>query len=118
MKKFYLSFVLLAFISSAIKAQSAADADAVKNNLTVSVEYKLVEATAICLDAINSPTEYNAYVTPFITTEGFPKKTTNVSPEELKQNIFEYLKARQEVVENILKERKKAHDQLYGVRPY
>lgn len=97
-------------------AQSAAD----KNNnseLAITEDGKRLEATIICLDAVEAPTKYNEFAKQFITLPSFPKKL-NSSNEDLKKNIDNWFKNNPSMIDKVRTERKKAHDALYGPRPY
>lgn len=96
--------------------KSMAQADAIQNNITI--KDKLVEVTAICIDAIEAPTVYNEFVTPYISLPDFPKKTTSTTIVDLRKNIYNYLVQHPNLIDKIREERKKAHDKLYGPRQY
>lgn len=116
MKKGYLLLVFIALIGGVANAQTSDNNNAI-NDKQLTEEYELTEATAICMDAIYSPTKYNEYIKPFINSNSFPQKTMSVSKEDFKKLVFAYLKKQPVVVKNILSERKKAHKKLYGTRP-
>ena len=86
--------------------------------LPITTEQTRMEATIICLDAIEAPTKYNAFVKQFIDIPSFPKKTTNSSQNNYKKEIDAWLVTNPTLVNEILIERKKAHDILYGPRPH
>jgi len=94
---------------------NAQSADAV--TLEITIEHKLLEATIICLDAVETPTIYNEFAKSFIEKPSFPQKNVN-SELEFKILITNWLKENPLYLDEILIERKKAHDKLYGSRPY
>jgi len=94
---------------------SAQNSDAV--SLEITMEQKLLEATVICLDAVEAPTVYNEFAKPFIEKPSFPQKNAN-SELEFRNLITAWLKNNLPLVDEILVERKKAHDKIYGYRPY
>ena len=104
---------LLATICCKVNAQST---DQVTHNVTF--EEKKLEALVICMDAIEVPTKYNEFATQFINSPSFPKKETSESQNEYKAKIDQWLKDNPTIVDEIMTERKKAHDKLYGPRPY
>ncbi len=95
---------------------SYAQTDAVENKITT--EDKLVEVTAICLDAIEAPTKYNEFAKPFISLANFPQNSPSITREQLRQNIKQYFIEHPDLIDKVRKERKIAHDKLYGPRPY
>jgi len=113
MRKIIFLAAFLTFVLSNISAQSNTD-----NQLTITIEDKKVEATAICLDAIESPTKYNEFAKQFISLPNFPQKTNFITAKELKIKIESWLLEHPKEIDKILLERKKAHDILYGPRPY
>mgnify|MGYP001186463952 CR=1 FL=1 len=114
MKRLTLLGFLILFI--ALSNKSIAQSDAIQNDITI--EDKLVEVTAICIDAIEAPTVYNEFVTPYISAPDFPKKTPSTTIVDLRKNIYNYLAQHPNLVDKIREERKKAHDKLYGPRKY
>lgn len=94
---------------------NAQNADAV--SLEITIEEKLLEATIICLDAIEVPTENNEFAKQFITNPSFPQKQNN-SELEFKILITNWLKENPLYLDEIIIARKKAHDKIYGLRPY
>lgn len=113
MKKPTLLIALLALIGNSFYAQSDN-----QNTSPESPEGNRIEATIICLDAIEAPTIYNAFCEQFIQQKSFPKKTTSISLQDFKNEIENWLISNPENINKILAERKKAHDILYGPRPY
>jgi hypothetical protein len=111
MKKSIFLIAILALIGNGIYAQSSD-----QNTSPATPEQNRFEATIICLDAIKAPTKYNAFAKTFINQSSFPKSAK--SHDELKSLIDIWLKANPSTVNQILTERKKAHDILYGPRPY
>lgn len=114
MKRVTLLGVLALLIT--LSNKSIAQTDAIQNNITT--EDKLVEVTAICLDAIEAPTIYNEYVIPYISIPDFPKKTPSIIISDLRKNIYNYLAQHPNLIDKIREDRKKAHDKLYGPRQY
>lgn len=112
MKKLYLLGSLALLTANFSFSQT----DAVERNVTI--EDKLFEVTAICMDAVETPTKYNEYVKPFLLLPDFPKKPTSITNEEFKKNIHSYFVKHPNLMDEILKERKITHDKLYGPRPY
>jgi hypothetical protein len=111
MKKNIFLLALATLFWGALSAQSTD-----QTTLTITKEQQRLEATIICLDAIEAPTKYNEFAKPFITKSTFPK--ANNSHDELKKDINDWLVEHPSEVNKILAERKKAHDILYGPRPY
>ena len=89
-----------------------------QTTLPVTQEQNRMEATIICLDAIEAPTKFNAFVKQFINKPSFPKKKTASSQNDYKKEIDILLIANPSMTNQILVERKKAHDILYGTRPH
>lgn len=116
MKKHYLIGLLALIFSGLAFSQS----DNVQNNpeLEITLEGKRLEATLICLDALEAPTEYNEFANQFISLPNFPQKSSTLSSQQLKENINDYFINHPELVDIVRSERKKAHDILYGTRPY
>lgn len=116
MKKIVFLMILVALFGASTYAQS----DNQPNNpeLEITEDGKRLEATIICLDAIEAPTKYNAFAKQFITLPNFPQKTPTLSSENLRKNIDQYFKDHPELIDKVRDERKKAHDKLYGPRPY
>lgn len=114
MKRITLLGVLILLII--LSNKSIAQTDAIQNNITT--EDKLVEVTAICMDAIEAPTVYNEFVTPYISLPDFPKKIPSLTIVDLRKKIYNYLVQHPSLVDKIREERKKAHDKLYGSRQY
>ena len=112
MKKLYLLGLLALITSSTTFGQT----DAIQNKITT--EDKLVEVTAICLDAIEAPTKYNEFVKPYLSLPNFPQNSESISREKLSADIKSYLALHPELLDEIRAERKKAHDKLYGPRPF
>ena len=115
MKRILLLSLLLFAFGLNTKAQT--DNQLGNPELQITEEGKRLEATIICLDAIEAPTKYNAFATPFITLPNFPQKLATLSSQALKENIDNYFKSHSELIDKVRSERKKAHDILYGVRP-
>lgn len=65
-----LTIILLAF---GLNTKAQSDNQAGNPELHITEEGKRLEATIICLDAIDAPTKYNAFATPFISLPNFPK---------------------------------------------
>jgi hypothetical protein len=113
MKKYVLLGMLTASIAVYSNAQSTDDV-----KITITENDKRVEATAICLDAIEAPTKYNEFAKQFITLPNFPIKKNSVTSENYKKEVDQWLVTNPFLIDKILTERKKAHDILYGTRPY
>ncbi len=111
--KNYLIVILLVLIGSSTYAQSTTDPTSPST-----IKNDRLDATIICLDAVEAPTKYNDFAKQFINIPSFPKKTGKVSQDLYKKEINNWLIANPSVVGKILIERKKAHDILYGPRPY
>ncbi len=107
---------LLALIGNVTFSQTTDPANAQLSEYTT--QEKLLDATIMCLDALLAPTKHNEWAKPFLAQDGFPQNVPGSSEEGLKQAILDWFKARPAVLENVLVERKKAHDKLYGTRPY
>jgi len=115
MKKILIFIVTILFFQLALIAQTDNENNA---ELKITEAGKRLEATIICLDAIEAPTKYNDFAKSFINLPGFPKKTEFQSTEELKGAIDTWFKKNVLVIDKVRLERKKAHDQLYGKRPF
>lgn len=115
MKNIALLATVLTLFTFQVKAQS--DNESNTKELEVTEEGKRLEATVICLDAIEAPTKYNAFAKQFISLANFPKKG-KLSTSKLKENINTYFIANPNLIDKVISERKKAHDKLYGKRPY
>ena len=111
--------LLLTTLLLAFGLSTNAQSDNQTNNpeLQITEEGKRLEATIICLDAIDAPTKYNAFAQQFITLPNFPQKSVGLSSQALKENIYKYFKSHPNLIDKVRSERKKAHDILYGVRP-
>ena len=107
---------LLALIGNEAISQTTDPVNAQLSEYTP--QEKLLDATIICLDAIEAPTKYNEFAKQFVNEVTFPKASTSISHDELQQSINDWLVTRPSTIEKILVERKKAHDILYGPRPY
>ena len=111
MKKITFLTVLLALVFCKTNAQSTD-----QTILPVTFENKKLEATIVCLDAIENPNKYNEFAKSFIADPTFPKVAN--SHDELSKEINLWLINHPLIVDQIVIERKKAHDKLYGYRPY
>lgn len=114
MMKKSIFLILILFISGLSLSAQSSD----QNTAPATPEQNRFEATIICLDAVEAPTKYNAFAKQFINTPSFPKKTAHTLQDDFKKNINEWLIENPSMVNKILTERKKAHDILYGPRPY
>ena len=115
MKKTFFLLVLLALIANVSMAQS----DNNKNLTDYTFTEKILDVTIICFDAIESPTKYNSFAKEFISVASFPKRKNGETDDEYKGIIAKYIaKLPISEIEKILSKRKKAHDILYGPRPY
>ncbi|MCB0402777.1 MAG: hypothetical protein KDD41_11880 [Flavobacteriales bacterium] len=112
MKKIYFLGILSLIFSATAFSQS----DNVQNPITD--EERLLEATIVCLDALEAPTKYNEFAKPFISMPGFPQPSPSLSHDDLRNQINAYFVTHPELIDQVRKERKIAHDQLYGPRPY
>lgn len=106
---------MLAFFGSNINAQSAADQ---VSSSTYTQAEKLWDATIICWDAAEAPTKHNAFAKQFINASSFPVKKASAKEKEFQNEIKTWLSANPSLIDKVLVERKKAHDILYGPRPY
>ena len=113
MKKILIALLVLGFYGNSAYAQSA---DQVTTEYTQSE--KLLDATIICLDAVEAPTKYNEFAKQFISAPSFPLKKVTSTREDYQQEISNWLTTNSSIIEKVLVERKKAHDILYGPRPY
>lgn len=109
-----ISLLLLAF---GLNTKAQSDNESGNPELQITEEGKRLEATIICLDAIEAPTKYNAFANQFIILPNFPQNSQNLSSQSLKEQIDKYFKSNPELIDKIRAERKKAHDILYGVKP-
>ena len=89
-----------------------------QTTLPITEEQNRMEATIICLDAVEAPTKFNAFAKQFINKPTFPKRKTDSTQKDYKKEIDKWLIAHPAITNQILVERKKAHDILYGPRPY
>ena len=76
---------------------------------------KRLELIAIFNDAIDAPTEYNEYVIIYLEEATFPSKN-NQSQKEYDLELNGWISENPSKVEQLLADRKEAHDQLYGPR--
>ena len=106
---------MLGFFGSNINAQSSADQ---VSSSTYTQAEKLWDATIICWDAAEAPTKYNEFAKQFINAPTFPVKKTAAKEIEFQNEIKAWLATDPVLIEKVLVERKKAHDILYGPRPY
>ena len=113
MKKSIFLLALLAFVGKGLYAQSSD-----QNTSEATPEQNRFEATVICIDAVEAPTKYNAFAKEFINIPSFPKKTKENPKDAFKKAINAWLLANPTMAKKILMARKKAHDKLYGPRPY
>ena len=113
MKKYIFLLAILALVWNVAICQTT---DKISSEYTA--DEKLLDATIICLDAVEAPTKYNEFAKQYINKPAFPKASSSVSHDELQKNISDWLETQPKLIENILTERKKAHDKLYGARPY
>lgn len=111
-----LLLTLLLFVFG-LNTKAQADNQSGNPELQITQEGKCLEATIICLDAIEAPTKYNAFANQFITLLNFPKKSSDLTRQELKEKINQYFKSHSDLIDKVRSERKKSHDILYGVRP-
>ena len=111
MKNILIIIALLALVVTNSSAQSSD-----QGNTSYTQTEKLLDATIICLDAAEAPTKYNEFAKQFINVPTFPIKQT--TQENFQKDINDWLVANPLQIEKILIERKKAHDILYGPRPY
>ncbi|MDF1673981.1 MAG: hypothetical protein P1U41_10770 [Vicingaceae bacterium] len=114
------NFLLLVAFSSLFTIDLNAQSDNQTHNseLKITEDGKRLEATIICLDAIESPTKYNTFAKQFISHPNFPQKTKLITSEKLRENINNYFINHPNLIDKVRLERKKAHDKLYGKRPY
>ncbi|MDF1673979.1 MAG: hypothetical protein P1U41_10760 [Vicingaceae bacterium] len=116
MNKNLLLTILLIIFGLSSYAQS--DNQTGNPELQITEEGKRLEATLICLDALEAPTKYNEFAKQFITLPNFPQKSLSLSSEDLRKNINQYFINHPKMIDNVRDERKKAHDKIYGSRPY
>lgn len=117
MKKIALIIFTILLNQMELVAQSS-DNPLNKSELEITEEGKRLEAIIVCMDAIEAPTKYNEFAKSFISLPGFPKKTDFQTTEKLKEAIDAWFKKNVLVIDKVRLERKKAHDQLYGKRPF
>ena len=116
MNKIFIFIVLLSLYVKCINAQT--DSQISPSDLDTPIENndaQILELIAIFNDAISAPTEYNAYVTPFINEESFPKNQ-NLSQEEFDNKLKQWINANPLIIEKFIKARQEAHYKLYGPR--
>ena len=101
MKK-YLTLIIAVVLFSGVSFSQSAD----QVPPTYSEAEKLLDATIICLDAVEAPTKHNEFAKQFINTPSFQKE------------ISDWLVINSFLIDKILIERKKSHDITYGPRPY
>jgi hypothetical protein len=107
---------LIVFLVAFVFSTNAQSTDQI--TIPITQEDKRLEATIVCLDAVEAPTKYNAFAKPFISNPSFPEVGDNDTREELRIQINNWLIENPIIVDKIVKARKKAHDKLYGHRPY
>ena len=112
MKKHYLIGLLALLFCGAVYSQS----DNIQNIITE--DEKILEATTYCVDVQFQVAPYNEFALEFISIEGFPKKTTSSTKQELHNLIDSYFRKNTELVDKVRNARKESHDKLYGPRPY
>ena len=116
MKNIILLIVFSSIIGTNLQAQS--DNQVNNSELNISDDGRRLEATVVCLDAIEAPTKYNAFAKQYISLPNFPQKTNLISSEDLRKNINNYFIKHPVLIDKVRSERKKSHDELYGKRPY
>lgn len=113
-----LFLIVFSSLLGNINLQAQSDNQTNNPELEISDDGKRLEATIICLDAIEVPTKYNEFAKQFISLPNFPQKTKLITSEELKKNINDYFVNHPNLIDRVRLERKEAHDKLYGKRPY
>ena len=116
MKRFYLLGLLALLATNFSYAQS----DNVQNNpeLTITEDQKRLEATVYCVDIQMEVAPHNEFARQFVSLPGFPQNSPTLTKEQLHTLVDQYFKDHAELVDQVRAERKKAHDKLYGHRPY
>ncbi len=115
MKKSYLLTSLFVVLSVFSYAQS--DQQVSNSELTITQDGKRLEATIVCLDALEAPTKYNEFAKQFTSMPNFPKNSSAITNAQLRSSIDTWFKNNPTVIDQVRSEQKKAHDILYGPRP-
>ena len=117
MKKTLLICALLALGISSATAQSD-NVPAGYPELEITESQKRLEATVYCVDYLVEPAPHCEFAKEFVLLPGFPQLLDGESKKELFVRVDLYFQTRPELVDKVRKERKIAHDKLYGPRPY
>ncbi len=114
MKNHLVLLILLGLFGGSISnAQEIPPSDYIEE--TPNKEAQVLELIAIFNDAIDAPTNYNAYVNPFIKEVSFPLKQ-NLSKQEYDTQLEKWINDNPLIIDKFLEVRQKAHDELYGKR--
>jgi len=108
-----LFFVPFGIYTNAQTTEIIAPSDldnAIQNN-----DSKILEVIAIFNDAIDAPTKYNAYVSPFMADKSFPVKQ-NHTKKEYDSLLEDWISKNPETINKLFEARQEAHDKLYGPR--
>lgn len=118
--KIYFTTLLLSLVSpfwicaqELNEEKNASQSDA--QIAVISTEVQLHELIAIFKDAIKAPTKYNAYVQPYLEMSGFPQKG-EASKSEFDTMLTDWINSNSQEIEQLIIDRQKAHDELYGPR--
>lgn len=117
MKKFLLFIALLALGTSYCSAQSD-NVQPTDPELTITEDQKRLEATVYCVDYLLQPASHNEFAKQFVGLPGFPQNIDGETKETLHIRVDNYFQTHTELIDKVRAERKKAHDKLYGPRPY
>lgn len=117
MKKFLLIFALLALGISYANAQSD-NVPSTYPELEITEDQKRLEATIYCVDYLIEPAPHCEFAKQFVALPGFPQQLNGETKAELTIRVDNYFQTKPELVDKVRKERKLAHDKLYGPRPY
>jgi len=105
--------MLILISSMGAFAQGTVSSD--DQEILVQDEAVIMELIAVFNDAVDAPTEYNEYVIPYIELSDFPVQGTKTR-NEFDQLIRLWIESNPNVIEQFHKDRKAAHDKLYGPR--
>jgi hypothetical protein len=113
MRKILTTMVLTLLTVGAAYSQSTD-----QNPSVITQEEKRLEATIYCVDVQMEVAPHNEFALQFVSLPDFPRKSAELSKKELHVLVDEYFQNHPDLIDKVRAERKKAHDKLYGPRPY
>lgn len=117
MKKLLLFLAFVALGVTYSNAQSD-NVPAGYPELEITEDQKRLEATIYCVDYLVEPAPHCEFAKEFVVLPGFPQLLDGETKAELHIRVDNYFQTRPDLVDKVRKERKLAHDKLYGPRPY